>query len=126
MAPSTCSPTERYVDLWEVPMLQFVSAAGTMLSSMVSGRWLAEAVWSMHGGWWVLKKKTLSCPLQDPTDVSAEALLAQMMEQFNYSYSGNRAPFGLHLHTPWCAVGRAWQRVAAAAHCKLLQSTMPQ
>ena len=44
MAPSSCSPSERYADLWEVPMLQFVNSAGTMLSSMVSGRWLAGAV----------------------------------------------------------------------------------
>lgn len=34
--------------------------------------------------------------------MSAEALLAQMLEQFNFSYNGNKAPFGLYLHTPWC------------------------
>lgn len=63
--------------------------------------------------------RALPSSLQDPTDASAEALLAQMLEQFHYSYDGNRAPFGLYLHTPWCAWSKLLRTVklCCAAHC---------
>lgn len=35
MAPSTCDSNERYADLMEVPLIQFISPTGVALSTMV-------------------------------------------------------------------------------------------
>ncbi|PRW55955.1 hypothetical protein C2E21_5091 [Chlorella sorokiniana] len=75
MAPSTCSASEKY-PLFEVPLQQF------LVGPVTNGK--AVALSSM-----------------DPTDTTADALAAQMMTQFNYSYNGNRAPMEIAVHTPW-------------------------
>ena len=57
-----CTTSERYPGLWEVPLLDFQTAAGDSLSTM------------------------------DPTAASADALYQQMVENFKFSYNGGWRP----------------------------------
>ncbi len=50
----------------------------------------------------VTNGKAVALSSMDPTDTTADALAAQMMQQLNYSYNGNRAPMQIAVHTPWC------------------------
>lgn len=59
MAPSTCSASERY-NLYEVPMMQFETSAGTALSSMVGSctsacsAWICPCLPRQHDAQWLL------------------------------------------------------------------------
>ena len=123
MAPSTCNATERYAGLFEVPLQQWLTGPVTngiakALSTMVRlacmaggplGAVVVLGAFLLPGPAQVLCPHAASCPplhpapAQDPTADTEAALLAQLREQFSYSYNGNRAPWTIALHTPWCA-----------------------
>ncbi|EFN57642.1 hypothetical protein CHLNCDRAFT_142762 [Chlorella variabilis] len=81
---NNCTQEERYPGLWEFPLLNTQAANGTLLYSMDPGRDAsAEYGAAAQGG----------LPAAD---------LRQLLElNFNSSYNGNRAPFGIYVHTPW-------------------------
>lgn len=118
MAPSACNSSERYRDLWEFPLQQFLTGPVTNgravpLSTMVgAGAGLGLAQHHRAGphrlGWLahpamlsLLRACACASPPQDPTADTEEALLTQLLEQFGFSYGGNRAPVGIAVHTPW-------------------------
>ncbi|PSC74206.1 left border a [Micractinium conductrix] len=72
-ADVSCSETERYPGVWEVPLWILPDEAGT-----------SAAGFSM-----------------DPTAATPDALFGLLKKSFDAAYDGNRAPFPLFVHAPW-------------------------
>ncbi|KAI3438445.1 hypothetical protein D9Q98_000875 [Chlorella vulgaris] len=84
-AGATCTQTERYPGLWEVPLLEMQAPNGTLLYSMDPGL----SVGAEYGS------------AANAVSISADDLFTLLQQNFNDSYNGNRSPFGLYVHTPW-------------------------
>ena len=44
---------------------------------------------------------SVALSIMDPTADTASAFTTQLMRNFKFSYTGNRAPMGVYVCTPW-------------------------
>lgn len=88
-AGTVCNQNESYPGLWEFPVLNTQAENGSLLYSMDPGRDTQD------GGY----------AAQDVLGLPAAELEALLKANFDYSYNGNRAPFGIYVHTPWFTEG---------------------
>lgn len=84
-AGDSCTQQERYPGLWEFPLLNTQAENGTLLYSMDPGTTGGDGGYSST----------------DTAGLPADELEALLKQNFDYSYYGNRAPYGLYIHTPW-------------------------
>ncbi|KAL4444896.1 hypothetical protein ABPG77_003946 [Micractinium sp. CCAP 211/92] len=89
-AGDNCTEQERYPGLWEFPLLNTQAENGTLLYSMDPGTTGGD------GGY---------TTTNDTSGLPADELEALLKQNFDYSYYGNRAPYGLYIHTPWLTPG---------------------
>ncbi|KAI7837264.1 hypothetical protein COHA_008878 [Chlorella ohadii] len=82
-----CEESERYPGLWQVPLLEMEQPGGELVAVMDPGQ-------QAEGGLGYGANVT-------EAGLSADALEELLRTNFDFSYNGNRAPFGLYVHTPW-------------------------
>jgi LysM repeat protein len=83
---SRCDESERYPGLWQFPLLELEQDGGQLVAVMDPGQ-------QAEGG--------LGYGANVTGGLSADALEELLRTNFDFSYNGNRAPFGLYIHTPW-------------------------
>lgn len=88
-ANTQCTQDEKYAKLWEIPLLTMDDANDTLVATMDPGQ-------ATEGQGYA---STVTGEMA-PADL--EALLKL---NFDRSYQGNRAPFGLYIHSPWFTKG---------------------